>query len=523
MPESQHPILISTQPPSLAQKRGALAAAVAMLALFASVVPFGQIQLDYLNVFVPIVATTMFICDLITATLLYAQFTVLRYRALLALANGYLFTALVVVPYALTFPGAFSENGLLGAGPQTAGWLYIVWHMGLPTTIIVYTALKKNLPNTRVSAGFVQSAIGISILGVVLCVVGLTLFVTLRADLLPVMVVNVRDLGGVANIVTASVLILCAAAIVILWLNRHSLLDLWLLVVSLAWLLDSMLLNVMGHRFDVAWYATRAFGIASASFVLLVLLAESTMLYARLVLSVLAQHRERESRLMSMDAITAAIAHEVKQPLGAIMANAKAGRRWLTKTPPALDEARETFEDIAVAGERANEVIQSIREMFKRVEHAGTPLDANELIRETLALVRADLQAARVSVELNLDAQVPPVYGRRGQLQQVVLNLVSNAADAMRSVTDRARVMKVTSETSRSSDDVTLSIADSGTGIGAANVERIFDAFFTTKPNGMGMGLAICRSIVDAHGGNLSALPITPHGTVFRVTLPSTR
>jgi signal transduction histidine kinase len=523
MPESQHPILISTQPPSRAQKRGALVAAVSMLGLFASVVPFGQIQLDHLNVFVPIVATTMFICDLITATLLYAQFAVLRYRALLALASGYLFTALVVVPYALTFPGAFSENGLLGAGSQTTGWLYIVWHMGLPATIIVYTVLKKDPLNSRVAVGSLQPAIGISILAVVLCVLDLTLFVTLRADELPVMVVNVTDLGGVASIVTASVLVLCAVAIVLLWLNRRSLLDLWLLVVSLAWLLDSMLLNVMGHRFDVAWYATRAFGIASASFVLLVLLAESTMLYAKLALSVLAQRRERESRLTSMDAITAAMAHEVKQPLGAIMANAKAGRRWLTKTPPALEEVRETLEDIAIAGERANEVIQSIRDMFKHVQHEGTLLDPNELIREALALVRSDLEAARVSVELDLDAQVPPVLGHRGQLQQVMLNLMSNATDAMRPVTDRARVMKVTSEPSLSSDGVELSVTDSGTGIELDNTERIFDAFFTTKPNGMGMGLAICRSIVDSHGGKLTVLPATPHGTVFCVTLPSVR
>jgi signal transduction histidine kinase len=283
-----------------------------------------------------------------------------------------------------------------------------------------------------------------------------------------------------------------------------------------------MLLNITGHRFDVAWYATRFFAIASASFVLFVLLAESTMLYARLALSVLAQRREREGRLVSMDAMTAAVAHEVRQPLGAILANANAGIRWLGKTPPAFNEAQETFKDIALASQRASEVIQSIRGMFKTAEQEGTPFDANEVIRETIGLVRSELVAARISIELDLDAQVPRVFGHRGQLQQVLLNLVSNAADAMSCATDRARVLKVTSEAFES-DHVLVSIADSGTGIEPKNVDRIFDAFFTTKPNGMGMGLAICRSIVDAHGGNLTVFPVMPHGAVFRVVLPSVR
>lgn len=522
MPESQQPLLISTQPPSQAQKRGALVVALALVALFVGVVPFGKIRFGELGVFPPIVATTMFLCDAITATLLYAQFAVLRSRALLVLASGYLFTALIVIPYALTFPGSFAPNGLLGAGPQTTGWLYIVWHMGLPATIIAYTVLKRAPPQTQIFRGSIRSAISISILAIVLLVSGLTVFMTVREDLLPVMVAHVTDLAGVASIVTASVLVLCATAIVTLWFNRHSLLDLWLLVVSLAWLLDAMLLNVMGHRFDVAWYATRIFGIAAASFVLLVLLAESTMLYARLALSVLAQRREREGRLMSMDAMTAAIAHEIRQPLGAILANAYAGERWLAKTPPAFDEARETFQDIAAAGQRASEVIQSIREMFKMADHEGTPLDANELIRETIALVHGELETSRISVQLDLDAQAPRVLGHRGQLQQVVLNLVANAADAMRSVTDRARVLQVTSVAFKP-DGVAVCIADSGTGIEPKNVDRIFDAFFTTKPNGMGMGLAICRSIVDAHGGSLTVFPGARHGTVFRVVLPRVR
>jgi signal transduction histidine kinase len=183
---------------------------------------------------------------------------------------------------------------------------------------------------------------------------------------------------------------------------------------------------------------------------------------------------------------------------------------------------RETFQDIAVAGQRASEVIQSIRGMFKMAKHEETALNANELIRETIALMRTELEAERILVQLDLNAQVPLVFGHRGQLQQVFLNLVSNAAEAMLPVTDRARVLKVTSEAFES-DCVAVLIADSGTGIESKNIDRIFDAFFTTKPNGMGMGLPICRSIVDAHGGSLTVTSGAGHGAVFRIVLPSVR
>jgi signal transduction histidine kinase len=519
MPESHQPSLISALPPSRAQKQMAFAAMVLLFALFLGVVPFGQVQLRQLDVFPPIVATTMFLCDSITATLLYAQFAVLRSRALLVLANGYLFTALVVIPYALTFPGSFATNGLLGAGPQTPGWIYICWHIGLPATIIAYTFLRQSSPEMRVARGSVGSAVGISILVVALLVLGLTLFVTIREDLLPVMVLNVTDLGGVASIVTASVLLLCIIAVVVLWFTQRSLLDLWLLVVSVAWLLDSILLNVMGHRFDVAWYATRVFGISSASFVLFVLLAESTMLYAKLALSVLAQNREREGRLMSMDAMSAAIAHEIKQPLGAMVANANAGQRWLAKAPPAYEDALESFKDIAADGHRASEVIQSVRAMFGKSEQTGAPLDTNELIRESVAIVHGELDAARIEVQLELAPQLPLITAHRGQLQQVILNIVTNAADAMRTVIDRTRVLRIESSTFEAKG-VAVTVEDSGTGIEPKDVDKIFNPFFTTKSKGMGMGLAICRSIVEAHGGTLSVAPGMPHGSVFRIVLP---
>jgi PAS domain S-box-containing protein len=225
------------------------------------------------------------------------------------------------------------------------------------------------------------------------------------------------------------------------------------------------------------------------------------------------------SRRTMLAATTASIAHEIKQPLGAIVANASAGLRWLMRTPPKHDEALECFHDIAADGHRASEVIQSIRAMFERREQPHEPLDINALIGETAAILHGELEAAGIAVELDLAAGLPPVPGHKGQMQQVVLNLLANAADAMRGVNGRKRVLSVMSE-AVAPDGVAVAVCDSGSGIAAEDAARIFDPFFTTKQHGMGMGLAICKSIVETHGGHLSVASATPHGATFRFVLP---
>ena len=156
--------------------------------------------------------------------------------------------------------------------------------------------------------------------------------------------------------------------------------------------------------------------------------------------------------------------------------------------------------------------------MFGKSEPVGAPLDANELIRETIAMASDELEAGKIDVQLEL-GQLPMIPAHRGQLQQVLLNIVTNAAESMRNIDDRARILRVWSKPFDSAG-VALLIQDSGTGIDPEHAERIFDAFFTTKTNGMGMGLAICRSIVEAHGGTLSVSPGVPYGSVFHIVLP---
>jgi signal transduction histidine kinase len=157
--------------------------------------------------------------------------------------------------------------------------------------------------------------------------------------------------------------------------------------------------------------------------------------------------------------------------------------------------------------------------MFAKGDQAGTLLDANDLIRETIAIASGELDDARVTIELELAEQLPLISAHKGQIQQVVLNIVTNAVDSMRGVGSRARMLRVRSRPF-DTNGVAVSVQDSGIGIDPKDIDRIFDAFFTTKNNGMGMGLAICRSIVEAHGGNLSVSPGVPHGSVFHIVLP---
>jgi C4-dicarboxylate-specific signal transduction histidine kinase len=191
----------------------------------------------------------------------------------------------------------------------------------------------------------------------------------------------------------------------------------------------------------------------------------------------------------------------------------------LAKKSPDLDEARTALNRIVADGHRAAQVIASIRTMFKRDDPKRVRLDVNGLIREVLALMRGELQGKRIALRIALAEQLPQVLGERAQLQQVILNLIMNAIEAMVSVTDRARTLRVTTEAHYLA--VLITVEDSGTGIAPENMGRIFDAFFTTKEQGMGMGLSISRSIIEAHGGRLSAAPGEPHGSIFQIVLPA--
>jgi C4-dicarboxylate-specific signal transduction histidine kinase len=220
---------------------------------------------------------------------------------------------------------------------------------------------------------------------------------------------------------------------------------------------------------------------------------------------------------MTGDAVSATIAHEVNQPLSGMITNADAGLNWLDRSPPNLDQAKAAFRQIVADGHRAAAVIASIRAIFKKDTRNRTSLHINELIEEALALTHGELQRHRIVVQTEPNAELPRVRGDRIQLQQVLLNLITNAIDSM-ATKDGARILCVKSE-AHDRGGVMVSVADTGTGIGSQDLERLFNPLFTTKSGGMGMGLSICRSIIEAHEGKLSVVPNKPEGTVFRFML----
>jgi PAS domain S-box-containing protein len=227
----------------------------------------------------------------------------------------------------------------------------------------------------------------------------------------------------------------------------------------------------------------------------------------------------RATRLTVIGELSASIAHEVNQPLSAIITNGHACERFLAFSPPDLDEVKDAVGEIVRDGRRASEVLRRIRSMSKNAEPERGQVDVNHAITEVLALTRDELTRHRVSVETDLHTTLPTVMADRVQLQQVVLNLVMNGIDAMRAVTDRSRVLTVRSLVDDRSN-IAVNVADSGIGLDPANRERIFETFFTTKSEGMGMGLAISHTIIEAHHGRLWAEAGSPFGAVFAFTLP---
>jgi PAS domain S-box-containing protein len=225
------------------------------------------------------------------------------------------------------------------------------------------------------------------------------------------------------------------------------------------------------------------------------------------------------TRVTMLGEITASIAHEVNQPLAAVVANAEACLRWLDRETPNLDGARRSVEWIIDDGNRASEVIRRVRALANKSDIEKAPLDVNDLVRETIALVSRELSSNRVSLRTELAPGLPAVLGDRVQLQQVIINLVMNSIEAMQSVTDRQCELVIRSGQDET-QHVLVSVTDCGVGISAENADRLFSAFFTTKASGMGMGLSICRSIMEAHGGRLWTTANIPHGTAFHFTLP---
>lgn len=515
--------VLSNLPPTTAHKRLALGIVLGLItALYLVLGPFGGIQLGAVHSFVAVYTTAMFVTDLITAILLFAQFSILRSRAILVIASGYLFTALLIVPYVFAFPGVLAPDGVIGS-LQTSAHLYLLWHCGFPLFVLGYALSKDEDPSQRLAHGKVGAAIVRSIAWTAGgAAVATAISLREGAPLPRIMLDQSRFVPEWPYVVGLPIIILCTFALVVLWRRRRSILDLFLMVVLCAYVIE-----IPPHyfpfpaRFSTGWYAVRITSLISSSIVLVVLLYEITALYGGLLASVFRQRREREARLMTGDAVAASIAHEVRQPLTAMVTTADAGLRFLDRAAPNLDKAKEAFRHIAADGHRAGAVIANLRANFRTDVQERIAFDLDELIQEALALGRADLQRHGVLVQAEPGRQLPEIRGNRVQLQQVLLNLIMNAVDAM-AASEGPRILTIKSE-AHEGDRVLVSIADTGAGVRNDHSDRIFNPLFTTKSGGMGMGLSICRAIIEAHEGQLWFAANTPRGAIFQFTLQAHR
>lgn len=518
-------LVLSNLSPGPAQVRLAAVLVVATSVVFALITfgPLKGVHLRRVDAFIAFYLTCMFACDLITAILLYAQFSILRSRAILVIASGYLFTALALVPFALAYPGLLAPGLGLFGGPQSTSWLWFTWHFGFPLYTIAYALLVSD---TRSARRFWRGTVGGQIAWSAFwtaAAVGAAAAVCLGAEPILPRVASASALFFTPLwplLIGAPVAAVNIAALVLLGRNRkRSVLDLWLVVVTILHIFEvSLAYYPDAARFSVGSYAVRTIGIVASGLVLTVLLHEITTLYGSIVDIVLRQRSEREARRMTGDLVAAAVAHEVRQPMTAIITTADAGLRFLDRPEPHLERAKEAFRRVAEDGHRAASMIDSIRSGYRRHHQVATSLDVNELIQSALALESDTLQRNRIVVRFAPNPRLPHVHGNRVELQQVMLNLITNAIAAM---ANNGFVPKVLTVRADGQEDgmVVIAVEDTGSGINAQDAEKVFHPRFTTKPDGMGIGLSICNAIVEAHEGRIWVTANAPRGCVFRFSL----
>jgi signal transduction histidine kinase len=521
MQDSPHdfPVVIANVPASDAERRVAFALIILLFIIFMTVAPFASVHLPRVDAFIPVIQTVVCVAELVTAILLFAQYSIQPQLGLLALSSGYIFSGLFAFLQTLAFPGAYAPNGLIGEPLTSPVYLFCLWHVALPTAVLVYglSADTGASTGTRKSTGI---TIATTIASVLAVAAALTWSVTAGAKYLPATFVDGTRQAPITSYMTGFIWLFSAAGLLVLFKYKRTSLAVWLMVTIFATLPDLALSTVMtAVRYTLGWYTARTFALIASCTVLAVMLTETTLLYARLANAILLLRRERSNRLMSLDAATSAMAHELKQPLTAISTASAAASNWLKRTPPHLERVRDCLDSITRSTTRADEIISGVRELFRKHDHHRTMIHLDDVARQALGWMQQDLLLSEVAVAIEFQSDLPKIYADRTLLQQVVLNLVRNAIDAMNSTPRRARRLRLETRLNGHSS-VLLSVHDTGPGITADDSRRVFEPFFTTKPTGMGLGLSICQTIVQEHGGSLRLTKTDADGCIFEMTLP---
>ena len=522
-------VFLSTVPAGRRERRLAFAVLLVSGAIFLALAPFATRPLGQVWAFIPIYESALVINDLVTAVLLFGQFSILRSRALQVLASAYLFTALMTIAHALTFPGLFAPTGLLGAGPQSTAWLYMFWHAGFPLLVIAYARLEASPSEARGETNRPLGAIVASTAAALVAASVFTFVATAGQDWLPG-IMRGNHYSSALYAVIAGVWGLSFVALGVLWRRRpHSLLDLWLMVVMCAWIFDIGLAVVLNAgRFDLGFYAGRIYGLLAASFVLGVLLLENGMLYARLVQTHERERHERRRAQRAEEAATSAnhakseflsrMSHELRTPLNGILGFAQLLERELEQ--PAQ---REGVAHILEGGRHLlgliNEILDIARIEAGKFSVSLEPVEASEVIASALDLVRPQAAARGIGLSTAVVWR-GHLMADRQRLQQVLLNLLSNAVKY-----NRPEGAVTVSCDRTPSGTCRVAVTDTGLGIAPERMPRLFTPFDRLDVQdgsieGTGLGLALSKGLVEMMGGTLSAASTPGTGSTFSLELP---
>jgi len=499
-------------------ERRAAGIVVAISALaFLAAVPFAGVRLSPIGAFIPAYEAALVINDLTTAALLFGQLRFFRSRALLVLASGYLFTALVTIAHALTFPGLFAPTGLLWAGPQSTAWLYMFWHGGFPLFVIAYAMLKGEFASASDMAWTILATIAAAVLLVIAATAG--------HDALPA-IMAANHYTSLMTTVVGGVWLASFVAIVALWRRRQSAeLDPWLMVVMFAWIFDIGLSAVFNNgRFDLGFYGGRLYGLLAAGAVLVVLLVQNSGLYRRLREANTDLRRAKEAALAAQRAeadFLAVMSHEIRTPMSGVM-----GMLELISLTRLEGEQRAMFEVVRESARSLMRIVDDILD-FSKIE-AGKltlqpePTSIAATIQRVVEIYGGNASSKGLHLDRIVDERISPAVLVDGlRLRQVLNNLVSNAIKftAEGGVTIRA----VLRERRAGVDVVRFTVEDTGAGLSEQERARLFKPFSQAgraATGGTGLGLFICLRLSALMGGLLEMESVQGAGTKVHLTVP---